>query len=255
MTETKTFSATANVGAQGHRAFAVVVVAAGSGSRLGFGVPKAQVPVAEKSLLRWALEGVDAAGVASRLVVTVPAGDSELTATAREFGAAVVTGGASRADSVAAALAALSTAPVREGFSDTEPSAVLVHDCARCFTPGEVFANVCAALDDGEEAVIPVLPVVDTIKSVDAEDYVTGTPARSQLRAVQTPQGFNLATLLGAYEKAAQKGLAESITDDAMLAETLGIPVKTVPGSADAFKITTPLDLALAKALYEKEEK
>lgn len=231
--------------------FAVVIVAAGSGSRLGYGIPKAEVPIAGKTLLRLALEKVAATQFASRIVVTVPDLRSPLVATAQEFGALAVAGGQTRADSVAAALEALALAPAREGFSQDPPTAVLVHDCARCFTPVSVFENVRDSLLCGEKAVIPVLPVVDTIKSVDDFGYVSGTPVRSQLRAVQTPQGFDLPTLLDAYEKASQQGLAESITDDAMLAETLGIPVATVAGHADSFKITSPLDLALARALYE----
>ena len=237
--------------AHGQRVFAVVVVAAGSGTRLGFGIPKAQVPVAEKELLRWALEGVRATVLASRLIVTVPAGDTSLTAIAQELGGLAVVGGSTRAESVVAALKAISDTPVQPGMSTDEPDAVLVHDCARCFTPVQVFTNVTEALERGEKAVIPVLPVIDTIKSVNESEYVTGTPVRSQLRAVQTPQGFDLPTLLTAYEQAAQQGLAESITDDAMLAETMNIPVRCVAGSPDSFKITTPLDLALARALYE----
>lgn len=250
--QSDTFEVTANdSGASGHRSFAVIVVAAGSGSRLGCGVPKAQVEVARKALLRWALESIEATGLASRVVVTVPAGDTVLSGIAREFGALPVPGGATRAESVVAALEAIEHAPLRTGFSDDAATAVLVHDAARCFTPVSAFENVVSALNAGEKAVIPVVPVVDTIKSVNTQQYVTGTPARSGLRAVQTPQGFDLATLLHAYEEAAQRGLAESITDDAMLAETLGIPVFTVEGSAESFKITTPLDLALAKALHE----
>lgn len=252
--ETNTFLTTANDSvASGQRVFAVVVVAAGSGSRLGYGLPKAQVPVAGKELLRWALEGVKATGLASRLIVTVPAGDTALTAIAEEFGALAVTGGATRAESVVAALNAINRAPAQGGMSDSDPDAVLVHDCARCFTPVEAFHAVAQALESGEKAVIPVVPVVDTVKSVDSNEYVSGTPVRSQLRAVQTPQGFDLSTLLAAYAKASQQGLAESITDDAMLAETMGIPVLCVAGSEDSFKITTRLDLALARALYEKE--
>lgn len=234
--------------------FAVVVVAAGSGSRLGFGYPKAKVKVADKELLRWALEGVTAWGRAARIVVTVPENDTLLREIAEEFGALAVTGGATRAQSVVAALNSLSQAPTQEGKPHQEPDAVLVHDCARCFTPSEVFDEVAAALEAGGRAVIPVVPVVDTIKSVNTQDYVTGTPTRSDLRAVQTPQGFDLAELLSAYRAAEDQGLAESITDDAMLAETMGIPVRCVSGSAESFKITTPLDLALARSLYEKDE-
>lgn len=95
--------------------------------------------------------------------------------------------------------------------------------------------------------------MVDTIKSVDVKQVVTGTPARSELRAVQTPQGFDLATLLDAYSDLSSLSPeeAEAVTDDAMLIETLGMRVLTVAGHADAFKVTTPLDLVLAQALYE----
>ena len=254
MSESRFLETTAN--ARGSRAFAVVVVAAGMGTRLGEPLPKAAVEVAGKTLLQWALEGVVASGVASRIVVTVPPGDTVLRQVCEGFGALAVDGGATRADSVHAALAAISQAAPITGAPDTEPDAVLVHDSARCFTPVSVFENVCDALSAGEKAVIPVLPVVDTIKSIDAAGYVIGTPARSELRAVQTPQGFDLATLLQANRdlKKMDPVTAETITDDAMLAETLGIPVKTVPGHADAFKVTTPLDLILARALYEKED-
>lgn len=231
---------------------AVVVVAAGSGSRLGAGVPKAAVTVAGRTLLEWALEGAVAAGVASRLVVTVPPGDTELRRVCARYGALAVEGGATRAESVTAALAAIAEAPVLPGAPVGEPTAVLVHDAARCFTPVEVFHRVAESLAAGERAVIPVLPVVDTIKTVDATGYVTGTPARAELRAVQTPQGFDLPTLIQAHRDVATlpAEVAETITDDAMLAETLGIPVATVDGAPESFKITTPLDFALAQTLY-----
>lgn len=233
--------------------FAVVVVAAGSGSRLGQGIPKAAVIVGGKTLLEWALEGVRASGVASRVVVTVPAGEIELRAVCQRFNALAVEGGATRAESVTAALAALATAPIQPGFGNEEVTSVLVHDAARCFTPVESYQRVAGALGSGELAVIPVVPVVDTIKTVDIAGTVTGTPVRSELRAVQTPQGFDLKTLLDAHEQVKSLDIetAERITDDAMLAETLGICVATVPGSTEAFKVTTPLDLALAQALYE----
>lgn len=245
---------TAKTASGSEAVFAVIVVAAGSGSRLGRGIPKAAVEVAGKTLLEWALEGVVAANIASRLVVTVPAGDTELRQVCQKFGALPVEGGATRSDSVTAALSALDDAPLQTGFSAEPVTSVLVHDAARCFTPVSSFENVADALATGEKAVIPVVPVIDTIKSVDSNGVVTGTPARSELRAVQTPQGFDLKTLLNAYADLSSLSPAESeaVTDDAMLIETLGLRVLTVPGHADAFKITTPLDLALAQALYER---
>lgn len=237
-------------------ALAVLLVAAGSGSRLGAGIPKAAVKVGGRTLLEWALMGAVASGVACRLVVTVPPGDTGLRQICARYGACAVDGGASRAESVTAGLTAIEQAQPLPGALQQLPTGVLVHDAARCFTPVESYRRVAAALEQGQKAVIPVLPVVDTIKSVDAAGYVTGTPVRSELRAVQTPQGFDLPTLLQAHRDVASlpPGVAEAITDDAMLAETLGIPVATVAGAAEALKITTPLDLAVAETLCGGKE-
>ncbi|MFW0170104.1 2-C-methyl-D-erythritol 4-phosphate cytidylyltransferase [Rothia sp. P5766] len=231
---------------------AVLIVAAGSGSRLGAGIPKAAVEIAGKTLLEWAILGALASGVTARLVVTVPPGDTLLTAICARYGALAVPGGASRAESVTAALTALDGAKPLPGASSSQPTGVLVHDAARCFTPASVYRRIAQSLVAGERAVIPVLPVVDTVKTVDARGYVTGTPARAELRAVQTPQGFDLPTLVQAHRDVAglPAGVAETITDDAMLAETLGLPVATVDGDPQALKITTPLDYTLAGALH-----
>ncbi|WP_413249960.1 2-C-methyl-D-erythritol 4-phosphate cytidylyltransferase [Sinomonas flava] len=238
---------------------AVIIVAAGSGTRLGYGMPKALVPLAGAPLLLHALRGVVGAGVARQICVAVPPGDSELGGLCRsfaeEFGVdapviTVVEGGATRADSVRSALAALAPGTGH----------VLVHDAARPLTPADVFARVAEALDRGARAVIPAVPVVDTIKSTAptegeasaiAGEIVTGTAVREQLRAVQTPQGFDAATLLAAHEQAAQwpAEQATGITDDAMLVESLGTPVYVVPGDLRSLKITTPMDLHLAETL------
>jgi 2-C-methyl-D-erythritol 4-phosphate cytidylyltransferase len=146
----------------------------------------------------------------------------------------VVAGGAERQESVAAALAVVPPSlPI-----------VLVHDAARCLTPVSVFERVAAAVRDGADAVIPVLPVVDTIKEVDAEGTVLGTVDRSVLRSVQTPQGFRASVL-----RAAHAAAADSHTDDAGAVEKIGRQVICVPGSDLALKITRPMDLALATHL------
>ena len=252
---------------------AVIVVAAGSGQRLGYGMPKAKVPLGGDSILTHALRGVAAAGVAQQICIAIPPGDTELQALCaaftRELAAGqvrtaespygvqvpvvtVVDGGANRADSVRAAMAAL--------LPDTE--AVLVHDAARALAPEAVFHRVAAALGAGASAVIPVIPVVDTIKTVEpttgdgaavAPELVTGTTPRETLRAVQTPQGFAFATLKRAHEAAAGFDAAKAalVTDDAMLVELLGIPVHAVRGASQSLKITTPLDLILAEGLLE----
>ena len=97
----------------------------------------------------------------------------------------------------------------------------------------------------GHTAVVPALPLTDTVKAVDANGVVLGTPERAGLRAVQTPQGFATATLLRAYERADGAG----VTDDASLVENIGGQVQTVEGDPMAFKITTQLDLRLAQAV------
>ncbi|MGW6174407.1 2-C-methyl-D-erythritol 4-phosphate cytidylyltransferase [Arthrobacter sp. NPDC055138] len=235
----------------------VIVVAAGSGTRLGYGLPKAQVPLAGEPILAHALRGVLAAGIADRICVAVPAGDTTLRQLCAGFAAqhpeieiSTVDGGASRAASVAAALRGLG-----EGVG-----AVLVHDAARALTPPEVFQRVAAALAAGARAVVPAVAVVDTIKTATpstgaeadiAPEKVAATVDRAQLRAVQTPQGFDAVALARAHEGLAGLGPeeADGITDEALLMERGGVDVMLVPGSAQALKITTQLDLAVAEAL------
>lgn len=218
----------------------VVVVAAGSGTRLGAGLPKAFVEVDGATLLEHALDGLLASERVGEVVVVAPAGWEDLAAELLGRAAscpcphrtAVVTGGAERSDSVAAGLAPLSDAV----------DLVLVHDAARCFTPPEVFGRVVDAVRAGAAGAVPALPVVDTIKVVDDEDRVTGTPARASLRAVQTPQGFRREVLARAH--AAAVGAGAAATDDALLVEQLGEPVVAVAGDPRSAKITTPADLA-----------
>ncbi|TXI40807.1 MAG: 2-C-methyl-D-erythritol 4-phosphate cytidylyltransferase [Mycobacterium sp.] len=211
-----------------------VVPAAGSGERLGAGIAKAFVELGGRTLLELAVDGLHASGVVQRIVVAVPVNRVDETADLLGDRAAVVAGGPERLDSVRLALAAVG-----------DPEFVLVHDAARPLTPADQIRRVVEALRDGQRAVIPVLPVVDTIKAVDANGVVLGTPERSGLRAVQTPQGFETALLRRAYDRAG------AATDDAALVENLGAPVHTVAGDPLAFKITTPLDLRLAASVVD----
>lgn len=150
-------------------------------------------------------------------------------------GVTVVSGGRSRSDSVQRGLAAVSSAA----------SFVLVHDAARPLVPAKVVTGVVAALRSGAPAVIPVLPVVDTVKQIDDDHRVTATVAREQLRRVQTPQGFQVEVLRAAYAAAPDAVLS----DDAGVVEARGVPVLTVAGDEEAFKITTPHDLRIAELL------
>ncbi|GGM44533.1 2-C-methyl-D-erythritol 4-phosphate cytidylyltransferase [Longimycelium tulufanense] len=191
-------------------------------------------------LLVHAVRGLLAAGSVRHVVVAAPPDHLDaVAALLTPLGAAVhvVAGGPDRTESVRRALeAALSFAP--------DAHVALVHDAARAFTPASVVRSVVDAVLAGAPAVIPVLPVTDTIKRVDAAGHVVGTPDRSRLRAVQTPQGFTVDLLRRAH--AAAEGAA---TDDAGLVERLGQTVATVPGHPLAMKITTPFDLAVAEAV------
>ena len=228
-------------------AVGLIVVAAGSGRRLGADVPKAFVPLAGVSLLGHALRGaLSSPGVAEVVVVAPPGWTDEAAAVCRwarsQPSAAsapsaasrgtvgVVPGGAERGDSVAAGLAALSPAV----------SIVLVHDAARCLAPATVFDRVVAAVREGATAVVPGVAVVDTIKEVDATGRVVGTPDRARLRAIQTPQGFRRDVLERAH------AVSSDATDDAGLVERLGETVVVVEGDPLAFKVTTPGDLETA---------
>lgn len=215
---------------------AVLVPAAGAGVRLGPGAPKALRPLAGEPLLVHAVRRIAAAPSVHTIVVAAPVADvpavRDLLAPVAPV--VVVPGGAQRQDSVAAALAAVPAGP----------GIILVHDAARALVPAELVESVAAAVRAGHDAVVPVLPVVDTIKEVSADEVVRGTVDRSVLRAVQTPQGFRRAVLAAAHAAA-----VDPLTDDAGLVEKQGVPVVCVPGSEYALKITRPFDLALAEHL------
>ena len=235
-----------------------ILTAAGAGTRLGAGGPKALVEVGGRSLLRRAAQGLVDSGVVDHLVVTAPGEHVERFAAelaglaGAGVGIRVVAGSsASRQASVALGLrAALEDCP-RAGV-------VLVHDAARALTPPEVVRRVVAAVRAGHDAVVPALAVTDTVKEIapagpagSGVEIVVGTPDRSRLRAVQTPQGFAVAALVRAHELGAARGAHEALaaSDDAGLVEAAGGRVVVVEGDPLALKVTTPLDLALAELL------
>lgn len=223
---------------------AAIIPAAGLGVRLGGDIPKALREVGGEPLLVHAVRGLCTAPVdLSFLVIAVQPGSEALTLSllqpfVGDVSLVCVAGGAERTDSVRRGLDALPS----ESFD-----CILVHDAARPFVPAVVISRVVSAVVAGADAVIPVLPVTDTIKQVNADGQVTGTPDRSGLVAVQTPQGFRPSVLRRAYGR-----FADVATDDASLVERLGLPVDTVEGSVDAFKITRPSDLVLAEALLSR---
>ncbi|OBK30298.1 2-C-methyl-D-erythritol 4-phosphate cytidylyltransferase [Mycobacterium asiaticum] len=216
-----------------------VVPAAGSGRRLAAGVPKAFYQLEGQSLVERAVEGLRASGVVDTVVVAVPPDRTDEAKLILGHIATIVAGGPTRTESVSLALAAL---------APTAPKYVLVHDAARALTPPPLVVRVVEALRAGNPAVVPALPLSDTVKAIDANGAVLGTPERAGLRAVQTPQGFATDVLLRAYEHA---GTAD-FTDDASLVEQIGGQVQVVEGDPLAFKITTQLDLLLAKAIVRQ---
>lgn len=225
---------TAQLNARGD--VAVVVPAAGAGVRLGPGAPKALRLLEGEPLLVHAIRRIAAAPSVRMIVVAAPPADVDaVQALLAEIApVTVVAGGAERQESVAAALAVV---PEDVGI-------VLVHDAARCLAPVSLVERVAAAVRDGADAAIPVLPVVDTIKEVAPDGVVLGTVDRSVLRAVQTPQGFRAPIL-----RAAHAAAADTHTDDAGAVEKIGRQVVCVPGSDLALKITRPIDMALATYL------
>ena len=207
---------------------AVIIPAGGSGERLGAKIPKALVQLAGKTLIEHAVANM--APIANQIIVAAPAGFEEQFKDLLGNEVTVVTGGLTRTLSVKKALALV----------EKENEYILVHDAARSLASTDLAMRVIDSLRAGEKAVIPGMPVSDTIKRVDGDNYVTKTPTRSKLRSIQTPQGFTRKLLLKAHTS------ADDATDDAGLVEDRGVDVKVILGEERAMKITTMKDLAIA---------
>jgi 2-C-methyl-D-erythritol 4-phosphate cytidylyltransferase/2-C-methyl-D-erythritol 2,4-cyclodiphosphate synthase len=207
----------------------IVIVAAGSGVRLGRGIPKAFVDVDGTSMLARALEVIQDVNPAAVVIAGPPAHLDAVTTIADEEGVAatVVAGGETRTDSVRLAMAVMPAVDV-----------VLIHDVARSGAPIEVFDRVIDAVVETNDGVIPALPVVDTIVLAD-DGIVTENTDRARLYRVQTPQGFP-----GARYAAAIAEAAGDFTDDASIWRGIGGTVRTVAGDERSHKITVEADLA-----------
>ena len=209
-----------------------LIVAAGSGERLGAGRPKALVRLAGRPLVQWSIDALREVAGLERIVLALPAGAAAPPVVV------AVEGGAVRSESVRRALAAA---------GDGDP--VVVHDAARPLVTAELVERAIAALegDRDADAAIAALPVTDTVKRVDGAGAVSETLERSELWAVQTPQVFRRAALERALQVPAEE-LARA-TDDAWLIERAGGRVIVVPASAENLKVTTPFDLRVAELL------
>ncbi len=208
-----------------------LLVAAGSGERLGAARPKAFVTVAGRPMLEWSVRALRAAGL-EHIVVALPDGESP------PAGCAGVRGGANRSESVRAALLA---------SAGEDP--VVVHDAARPLASPALFGATVAALVDCDAA-IAAAPVADTVKEADSDLRVERTLDRSRLWAVQTPQAFRTVTLRRAL--AVGDEVLARATDDAWLVERAGGRVRVVPTTAPNPKVTTPVDLELAALLLSR---
>ena len=221
---------------------AVIVVAAGTGSRAGAGLPKQYRLVSGQPVLRHSLKlFTDHPAISAGQPVIAADHDALFSGAAAELPRCLppVNGGDTRQQSVFAGLKAL---------AKHKPHAVLVHDAARAFAPRTLIDSALLSLKS-KKAAIPVLAVTDTIKRVDGSGNVLGTVDRGELRAVQTPQAFAYDTLLAAHEKAARENLHD-FTDDAAIMEWFGQAVSVFPGSAENIKLTTESDfdrLAIAE--------
>lgn len=219
--------------AHGPRTVAAILVAGGSGARLGAQVPKAFVTVAGRTLLEHATTRFVAHPAVDEVVVVAPT--AYVDEAVRLTGVMVVAGGATRQESVLAGLAAVGA----------DVQTVLVHDVARPFVPDEVITAVIEAVAGGAVGAVPVMPIHDTVRRIDVDGVLVELLDRASMVAVQTPQGFDRAVLDAAHAS----GHDLPVTDDAALVEALGHVVVAVAGSDASFKITRPWDLAMAEAL------
>ena len=205
-----------------------LLVAAGSGERLGAGVPKAFVALAGRPMLEWSVEALRAAGI-EEIVVALPPG------AAAPHGCVGVAGGTTRSASVRNALAAALAG-----------EHVVVHDAARPLVTAAHFLGTLAALEHADAA-IAAAPLTDTVKEAGADRVVTATLDRSRLWAVQTPQAFRREALERAL--AVSDDVLAAATDDAWLVERSGGTVLVVESSPENLKVTTPHDLRVAELL------
>jgi 2-C-methyl-D-erythritol 4-phosphate cytidylyltransferase len=217
-----------------------IVVAAGSGTRLGISTPKAFVRIDGVSLLLRVVRTIAAVDTVDEIVLAVPAGTqglarAEVDTAGLQIPVKITKGGEERRDSVRLALA----------LTSAEAELIVVHDAARPFATPAMFST-CIAVAAQRGGAVVAIPVVDTLKEAYAGTIVT-TVARHNLWQAQTPQAFRRDLLIRAHERALREKIA--VTDDAFLCERLGAAIQLVQGSTVNLKITTLEDLRLGEAI------
>ncbi len=217
----------------------LLIVAAGSGRRMGAKGNKLLLPLVGRPVLAWTLDAaLQAESIEWIGIVGQPVDYSAIISLVEGVIKPVewINGGSTRQESVQRGLESLPSSAKH----------VLIHDGARCLAESELF-NRCAQAVSSGNAVIAATPVTDTIKCVNREGFITNTPERAGLWAAQTPQGFSVAQLREGHSKALEKGW--SVTDDSSLYERLGWPVQILESSPSNIKVTTPFDLTIAEAV------
>jgi 2-C-methyl-D-erythritol 4-phosphate cytidylyltransferase len=219
----------------------LLIPAAGMGKRMGSDQNKLFLTVLGKPILAWTLLAAEAASSIDWIGIIAQPADRELISNLLSQlnlhkQIQLVTGGASRQESVYNGLQAL----------PLTASHVLIHDGARCLATPELFDRCAIALQDCD-GLVAAVPVKDTIKIVDSNQTVTSTPDRANLWAAQTPQGFRTQLLKDCHDRGRE--LEWEVTDDAALFERCGLPVKIVLGEESNLKVTTPADLPIAEFL------
>jgi len=217
-----------------------IIVAAGSGVRLGRSEPKAFVKIGGRTMLSYSLRVVASVAAIRELVITVPEGfedaaRAEVTATSVRIPVKITRGGAERQDSVRIAL----------GLTSAESDFVVVHDAARPMATAKMF-EACLEAAARAGGAIAAIPLADTLKRV-VDSAITETIARAELWQAQTPQAFRRDILVAAHRRAVDQRILA--TDDADLVERNGIRVEVIEGSTANIKITTPSDLAIVEAI------
>lgn len=218
-----------------------IILAGGSGSRMGAGMNKVLMPLAGETVIARSLRAF--AGMVDGMILVSRSEDMQqmqLAAAQAGIDVRIVAGGATRQESVWNGLCALPEACTH----------VMIHDGARCLVDKATIERCKASVLECGTGVAAI-PVIDTIKETDAEEVVVSTPDRSVLRAVQTPQGFSLEIIREAHRKAQEAGFIG--TDDASLVERLNIPVRLTLGDRRNIKLTTPEDMQMAEAFLHND--
>ena len=236
---------------QTQQPLAAIILAAGSGQRMGDGVEKQFRPLAGKPVLIHSVAAFMAHPACARIIIVCASSHMEnvrtiLGSLADDPRVKITTGGARRQDSVRAGLALLTT----ETDAPDPSMLVAIHDAARPLLPAAVIDRLIAAMQGGAAAALPVMPVVDTLKTV-SNAHIAGTIDRSALAAAQTPQIFHLAQIVKLH---ADHPDEIEITDDIQLVEADGQAIAAIAGDRKLMKLTTVEDFDILSALMSREK-